>query len=87
LGVSVDDSYVFHSPDSTTLDFADVDLVKVGLLLSTRDTFIGSTQNRPYYLADTLVNVAGTDPGPSYPDDKRIRLAYNLSVKVRNRNR
>jgi len=85
MGVRVDGGYEFHAPDSATLDFSDVDMVQVGLLLTTRDRFAESAVNRPYYLADTLVSVEGSGAAVTYPDDNRIRMAYNLSVNVRNR--
>jgi len=85
MGVGDGSNYVFHAPDSATLDFVDVDLVKVGLLLATRERYSETAVNRPYFLADTLVTIPGGAGGANYPDDDRIRIAYNLSVKVRNR--
>ena len=84
LGVRDGDNISYSLPDAAGLDFSEVDLVKVGLLLATRDRE-NTTVNRPYFLADTRVAVEGGNADASYPDDKRIRVAYNLSVKIRNR--
>jgi len=85
MGVASGDGYTFHSPDSPTLDFSEVGLVKVGLLFSTRERHSDNAANRPYYLADTLVTAGTQGTGVSYPDDDRIRIAHNMSVKIRNR--
>ena len=84
LGVRDGDNISYSLPDEAGLDFSEVDLVKVGLLLATRDRE-NTTVNRPYFLADTMVGVEGGNTDPSYTDDGRIRIAYNLSVKIRNR--
>ncbi len=84
MGVRDGEDYVFHAPDSATLEFTDVDLVKVGLLMATRDRYNAITDDRSYFLADTLVVPEGTGVDASYPDDGRIRIAYNLSVNIRN---
>jgi len=76
----------FHAPDSATLNYADVGMVKVGLLFSTNESFNQSSVNRPYYLADTLVTVTGGGGALTYEDDRRVRMAQNLSVRIRNRN-
>ena len=86
FGVANEGSYQFHAPDSATLDYADVVMVKVGLLFSTNESFHQSSMNRSYYLADTLVTVTGGGGALTYADDKRVRLAQNLSVRIRNRN-
>lgn len=85
FGVKDGENYTFHSPDSATLEFSDAGLVKVGLLLTTNEKYGKSSVNRPYYLADNLVTVAGGSSALTYADDKRIRMAHNLSVKIRNR--
>ncbi len=84
LGVRDGDNISYSLPDAAGLDFSEVDLVKVGLLFATRDRE-SSTVNRPYFLADTKVVVEGGNTDTSYADDERIRVAYNLSVKIRNR--
>ena len=84
LGVRDGDNISYSLPDAAGLDFSEIDLIKVGLLLATRDKE-NTTVNRPYVLADTKVEVEGGNTDPSYADDKRIRIAYNLSVKIRNR--
>lgn len=60
--------------------------VRIGLLMASHSPLLDSSDTKSYMLTDTAIEVSGSGSSAStYPDDKRMRLAFNTTVSVRNR--
>lgn len=84
-----DGSVVMHAPDAAALVRADVDVVKVGLLMSSVDPLLDSTLDRVFELAGSSVGPRTlTTPAamPAYTADRRLRVPYDTTIRLRNRN-
>lgn len=65
-----------------------IESIRIGLLLSSHDRIAEQDDTNTYVLAGHLIEpdtVASTQAAGSYDSDKRYRLAFNTTVKVRNR--
>ena len=84
FGVSDASGIRYVSPD-TTFSPSDVRSVRIGILLSSYDRVAEADDSKSYSLAGQLIQPAGTTGASStHPADRRLRLAFNTTVSVRN---
>ena len=89
LGVENDVGQLRYVDPDDPYDPADVRAVRVGLLLSSWDRISPQDDTTTYMLAGSPVPPAGSagsggERGATHPADRRHRLAFNTTVKVRN---
>lgn len=58
--------------------------VRVGLLISSPDTVSGETDSRQYRVLDTVIGPNGSGTTITYPNDRRLRQAFNTTINLRN---
>ena len=76
----------YANADDSAYDPANIRSVRIGLLMSSYDTLLRSSDSKNYLLAGTSIGVSATPAASdSYADDKRFRLAANSTTTVRNR--
>lgn len=86
----------YVTPDSPEYDPRRVEAVQIGLLMASREPIADDDDAKTYVLAGQPVPSAGKaasgaagGPAPlvgdSHPGDQRYRLAFNTTVKIRNR--
>ncbi|MFK7892802.1 MAG: PilW family protein [Granulosicoccus sp.] len=78
------ESMTYMQPDDPVFDPAMVASIRLGLLMSSYDTILQDNDTNTYVLAGQAV----TKPGASdvtHAGDKRYRLAFNTTIKIRNR--
>lgn len=76
----------YVSADNGAYDSKKIRSVRIGLLIASYDSLLESTDSNTYTLAGKTVESSSTDTSSdSYVDDKRLRLAFNTTVSVRNR--
>jgi len=90
------DNLRYVTPDSAEFDPRRVEAVQIGLLMASRDPIADDNDDKTYILAGQSVppasdpgSLAPGDPvplvGDTHPGDRRYRLAFNTTVKIRNR--
>lgn len=65
-----------------------VESIRIGLLMSSYDRISQSDDTNTYVLAGQAINAtsdSSSNASGGYPKDKRYRLAFNTTVKIRNR--
>ena len=76
----------YVTPDNSAFDASLVESVQVGLLMSSRERISDQDDTRTYMLAGQSIGPQkGSDNGTQHPGDRRFRLAFNTTLKVRNR--
>ena len=86
FGVRSGDTLRYVTPDNSAFDASLVESVQVGLLMSSRDRILDQNDTRTYVLAGQSIGPQeGSDNGTQHPGDRRLRLAFNTTIKVRNR--
>ena len=79
----------YVTPDSTAFSPARVESVRIGLLMASREQITSQDDEKTYTLAGQAIPpydaAATTLDGETHPVDRRHRLAFNTTVKVRNR--
>ena len=77
----------YVNPEDVVAQPGQVEVVHVGLLMQSHDAVLESTDQTTYYLAGTALNaaLAPVDARLSYAADRRMKLAFNSTVKIRNR--
>ena len=82
-----DGSQLYATPDEMTFDAQDIETLKLGLLLTSFEHFGSVDVSRTYNLAgESITSAGGTGTGLTYPDDNRMRMPFNATFNVRNRN-
>ena len=82
-----DGSQLYARPDETTSSAQDIETLKLGLLLSSFEHFGSVDVSRTYNLAgESITSAGGAGTGLTYPDDNRMRMPFNATFNVRNRN-
>lgn len=83
-GIDTDDDRVVerYVDVGSVSDWSQVVAVRLGLLVRSADEVASKQDDRTYYLAGTPI---GTTTADSHPKDKRLRLAFNMTIKIRNR--
>jgi len=90
-----DGTLLYTTADSVNYRPEGIETVRVGILLSSIRRFSEANTSRIYTLAGQSVSAASTDtsgnseaqPGNlSYPSTKRLRIPFNATFNVRNRN-
>ena len=73
--------------DDPMLAGLQVESVEIGLLMQSREAITDTAGTRSWELAGTRLSAgtAGDGAATHYPSDRRLRLAFNTSVRVRNR--
>lgn len=83
----VSDSIVYIQPDNAAFNASAIETVRIGLLMSSLKRFSSIDPDRVYTLAGRSVvpdSAAATDA--TYPADNRMRMPFNATFSVRNRN-
>jgi len=76
----------YVSPDSAEYEPERVQSVRIGLLMASRDRIAAEDDVRTYTLAAQQIPPGGDpDSGLTHAGDSRYRLAFNTTIKVRNR--
>lgn len=80
-------SLTYFSPEDTTDNAGMIEVVQIGLLMQSYDAILEEEDDATYTLAGNDLNATPepVDPRTSYASDKRLKLAFNSTVKVRNR--
>lgn len=82
-----DGSIRYVQPDSGSYTATGVETVRVGLLMTSIKRFSNIDINKTYTLSGQIVSPAGpTTTGASFPADRRMRMPFNATFNVRNRN-
>lgn len=84
---SGDDGLQFVSPDAAAATDGRIEVVQVGLLMQSYDSILDQADDSSYYIAGVKLepSVQPVDSSTSYASDKRMKLAFNTTVKIRNR--
>lgn len=87
LGESNDNGLTFVAPEDLATNNGRIDVVQFGLLLQSHESILEQDDNSTYAIAGTRLSPeqAPADPTDSYPSDRRMKLAFNSAVKIRNR--
>jgi len=83
-----DNSQSFHAPGDAGLISRNVDIIDLGLLMSSNKRLQTNAVDTVYYVANqplSAVNAASANTPGVYPKDSRMRLPINSRVKIRNR--
>jgi len=80
-------SMTFVSPENSAAQPGRIEVVQIGLLMQSHDAILDERDQSTYYLAGSALNAAlsPVDANLSYSADKRLKLAFNSTVKIRNR--
>ena len=83
-----DGSLRYVAADDAAFDATRVESIKIGLLMVSRDEVASMDDQKTYILAGQAVPPAagpGDNTGATHPVDRRHRLVFNTTVKIRNR--
>lgn len=84
-----DGTFLYTTPGGTGYRVNGVETVRVGLLLGSLERFAEVDATRSYMLAGQKVTAqtpTGTATAPTYVSDKRLRMPFNATFTIRNRN-
>jgi len=86
-GENADNGLTFVSPEDVDTVPGRVEVVQFGLLMQSYDTILEADDNSTYTIAGTTLSPADApvNAAISYPKDRRMKLAFNTTVKIRNR--
>lgn len=86
-GDTNDNGLTFVSPDDVAGTSGRVEVVQFGLLMQSYDSILEVDDESTYALAGTTLSPAPApvDSAVAYPSDRRMKLAFNTTVKIRNR--
>lgn len=80
-----DDDVRFVLPENVATTTGEVGSVELGILLESFDQILDGNDTRHYTLAGRLYSPGNADGANSYRTDRRMRLAFNSTVDIRNR--
>lgn len=82
-----DRGLIFVEPENSVGAPGRVEVVQVGLLMQSYDSILEEEDASTYYLAGKAFTPSDepVDSSTSYERDKRMKLAFNTTVKIRNR--
>ncbi len=82
-----DGGLTFVSPGDSAATPGRIEVVQFGLLMQSHDSILQKADTSSYYIAGTTLRPQETpiDSSTSYTSDKRMKLAFNTTVKIRNR--
>jgi len=77
----------FVPPEDAATTAGRIEVVQFGLLMQSYESILDSKDTTSYYIAGTklLPEMPPFDSSTAYAADKRMKLAFNSTVKVRNR--
>jgi len=77
----------FVKPDDAETTDGRVEVVQVGMLMQSYDSILQADDTSTYYIAGTALTPDDepVDSSVAYASDKRMKLAFNTTVKIRNR--
>ncbi|MFK8084171.1 MAG: PilW family protein [Granulosicoccus sp.] len=76
----------YVTADDNAYDSVQIRSVRIGLLMSSYKSILDAEDTSTYVLSGETVSPSDTDTtAAAYPNDKRLRLAFNTTVSVRNR--
>ncbi len=77
----------FQTPDAAGLTASNIESIRVGLLMVSENEITEVEDTRTYSLAGQPITAAagGSAGGDTHARDNRFRLAFNTTVKIRNR--
>ena len=71
--------------DLDPTDWNNVDAIRVGVLISDDQAVMDTSDSKQYDLPGLTVSPAGTTgAAATYPDDRRLRSSFNMTIKIRN---
>lgn len=73
--------YVRHNKTTNTPNMQNVSSIQLGLLISSQDEVTPSDDSQTYHLAQEEISTET----PGYINDRRLRHAFNSTIKIRNR--
>nr|MBX2837741.1 PilW family protein [Gammaproteobacteria bacterium] len=80
------DTLSYVTPDSAAFVPGDVESIRIGLLMVSWDRMASTEDTTTYILAGQPIPAsAASNDGNTHPQDLRFRLAFNATIKVRNR--
>ena len=78
----------FVTADDADLDFAQVEAVRMTVLVSSSEAVLPDADDRDYLLPGVTVEPLGTvNPETTHPGDRRLRQVFSSTIQLRNRNR
>jgi len=82
-----DKGITFVRPNNAAGVGGRMEVVQVGLLMQSYDPILEQNDNSTYFIAGTRLAPAAApvNSSNSYPQDRRLKLAFNSTVKIRNR--
>ncbi len=82
-----DTGITFVSPEDAETTEGRVEVVQIGLLMQSYDSILDKDDASTYYISGTRLEPASEpiDATTQFAQDKRLKLAFNTSVKIRNR--
>lgn len=76
----------FIPADGSNLDFAQVEAIRIGVLVSSPDAVLSHDDNATYKLPGEDIKPAGTAGAvATHPTDRRLRQVFNSTLVLRNR--
>ncbi len=88
-GINVNGTIRYVTANDPSFIAGNVESIQIGLLMSSWDRIAEEKDNNTYLLAGQAITPAGaggsTANRDTHPNDKRYRLVFNTTVKVRNR--
>jgi len=86
FGINRNRSVQFVTPDDAAFDPSLVHTIRVGLLMSSYDRIAPQDDKTTYVLAGQEIKASKqSNDGNTHAQDRRFRLAFNTTIKVRNR--
>ena len=86
FGMRSGETLRYVTPDDSAFDASLIESVQVGLLMSSRERISDQNDTKTYMLAGQKIGPQeGSNTGAQHPGDRRFRLAFNTTIKVRNR--
>lgn len=84
---TTDRGITYVLPEDAAVTAGRVDVVQIGLLMQSYDSVLDKVDESTYYIAGTALRPAAppVDSNTSYAADKRMKLSFNTTVKIRNR--
>ncbi|MDC0435317.1 PilW family protein [bacterium] len=81
-----DGSQLYETPGTTASDLQNIETLKLGLLLTSSEHFGSVDVTRAYNLAGkSITPAAAGSTGLTYPNDNRMRMPFNATFNLRNR--
>ncbi len=85
-GININGAISYVSADDPAFNPANVESIQIGLLMSSWDQISEQADESTYFLAgQEIAPSSNSTDATTHPNDRRFRLVFNTTVKVRNR--